>query len=195
MASDSTFRKGLPTDYLSYMGAANSSKATPEIKKKRSVFIKKATELISKMINNVPVDHAADMMGKKFIWDSLPPVLTEVEQTLTSAKDGEYMENGEVLNRCGFDASVEVKLVRQHCVRLVKENNSLRLYFNVENSLEYHGDEPVFVEVPEEAEPVLVELFKQYPQFTKIVDLPLDNHEMKVRNHDVLFYQFESMYI
>jgi hypothetical protein len=38
------------------------------------------------------LDEAADEMGKKFMWDSLPPYLTESEKSTTVFGDGEFLQ-------------------------------------------------------------------------------------------------------
>jgi len=91
------------------------------------------------------------------------------------------MVKGTVLNRVEIGPDVEVKLVRRHACRLVAEEGSLRLYFNAENSMEYHGEEATYVEIPKEAGPAVDYLFNKYPQFTKVEDIPIKDQELKVR--------------
>ena len=92
------------------------------------------------------------------------------------------MSNGVVLNRSEIGPDVEVKLVRQNACRLVVETpDSLpRLYFNNENSLEYHGEEAQFLDLPEFAGPILELLIHAYPEYTKIEDIPSDNDVLLV---------------
>ena len=75
MENDVEFRKGLPTDYLSFMGKAHCNDATS----KRNEFIERVTELASKVVNGAAIDSGVDEMGKRFIHDTLPPYLTPSE--------------------------------------------------------------------------------------------------------------------
>ncbi|XP_060068982.1 ribosomal oxygenase 1-like isoform X2 [Ylistrum balloti] len=70
---DVEFRKGLPRGYLNFMGVANSDVDNPQ----RKDFLRKVEQMMVRLISNAPVDAACDQMGKQFIHDSLPPVLSE----------------------------------------------------------------------------------------------------------------------
>ena len=72
LKNDVEFRKGLPLDFLSYMGNAHCGSDSS----KRREFIQRVTELTSRMITMSSVDNGADQIGKKFIHDTLPPYLT-----------------------------------------------------------------------------------------------------------------------
>ena len=75
MENDVEFRKGLPTDYLSFMGKAHCN----DTSSKRNEFIERVTELASKVVTSVAIDSGVDEMGKRFIHDTLPPYLTPSE--------------------------------------------------------------------------------------------------------------------
>jgi len=181
-STDVNFRKGLPTDYLSYMGIAHQESEDKGILEKRQQFHKTLQKLMKKLMTEC-ADFAADQMGKKFVWDSLPPYVTRQEKTVTVAEDGEFMENGNVFNSCEMDPDVEVKLLRKNCVRLVAEENSLRLYHTIENPLVYHADEANFLELDVKFAPAIQHLINQYPMFTKLEDLPIISEDIseKVR--------------
>jgi len=91
------------------------------------------------------------------------------------------MTNGMVLNRVEIGPDVEVKFVRRHACRLVSEEGSLRLYFNSENSMEYHGVGANYVALPEKAGPAVDYLLTKYPEFTRVEDIPIKNQERKVK--------------
>ena len=80
MEEDVDMRRGLPTDYLQYMGVANSDSDNPQ----RKSFLRHIEQLMTKLLAYAPVDAAADQMGKKFIYDTLPPVLTRGKITSRS---------------------------------------------------------------------------------------------------------------
>ena len=75
MQNDVEFRKGLPLDYLRFMGRAN----THVDSENRSQFISRLTKLVPKIITQDSIDAGVDQMGKRFIHDSLPPYLTPSE--------------------------------------------------------------------------------------------------------------------
>lgn len=89
------FREGLPINYLKHIGYVNSDVHSEE----RKCIIKKVKHLLQRVIDYVDVDQAADKLGKKFIYDSMPPVLSKVEARYTSKYDGDYMKEGQVFNR------------------------------------------------------------------------------------------------
>jgi lysine-specific demethylase/histidyl-hydroxylase NO66 len=66
------FRKGLPHGYLNFMGVAHSDESSTQ----RTDFIEKVKSLMAKLSDHAPIDAAVDQMGKQFIHDALPPVLT-----------------------------------------------------------------------------------------------------------------------
>ncbi|CAL8144304.1 unnamed protein product [Orchesella dallaii] len=177
MAKDISFRQGLPRDYMSFMGIAHENSADKEIQQKRKTFSKKIEQLVTKIAKE-PADFAADAMGKKFIWDSLPPFLSSKERETCVVEDGEFMQEGRVFNRVEFDPEVEVKLIRKNCVRLVVEEGLLRLYYSTENSLVYHDEDAQYLELSVELAPAINHLISQYPNFTKIEDLPLSSEDV-----------------
>ncbi|ODM99969.1 Bifunctional lysine-specific demethylase and histidyl-hydroxylase NO66 [Orchesella cincta] len=177
MANDVSFRQGLPNDYMSFMGIAHENTTDKENAQKRKTFSKKIEQLVTKLAKE-PADFAADAMGKKFIWDSLPPFLSSKERETCVVEDGEFMQEGRVFNRVEFGPEVEVKLLRKNCVRLVVEEGVLRLYYSTENSLVYHDEEAQFLELTVELAPAINHLISQYPNFTKIEDLPLSSDDI-----------------
>lgn len=54
------------------------------------------------MIDYVDIDTAADELGRKFMYDSLPPVPTDEEKAVSCRGDGDYLSGGKVYNRYGF---------------------------------------------------------------------------------------------
>lgn len=80
---------------MKHIGYVNSDINSEE----RHGIIKKVKYLLQKMIDYVDVDQAADKLGRKLIYDSMPPVLSKVEARYTSKYDGDYMKEGKVYNR------------------------------------------------------------------------------------------------
>ena len=78
----------------------------------------------------------------------------------------------------------QVRFIRANCARLVVETNqSSKLYYNVDNTREYHeiGEEPNFLELDEETVPSIITLLKKYPNYIKLEDLPHEDLAQKMR--------------
>eukprot|EP00095_Tigriopus_kingsejongensis_P010057 maker-scaffold99_size374999-snap-gene-2.25 protein:Tk10057 transcript:maker-scaffold99_size374999-snap-gene-2.25-mRNA-1 annotation:"nucleolar protein 66" len=180
------FRRGLPTNYLSFMGIANSDSESPE----RSQFIATVQGLMGKLFTYAPVDAGVDQMGKRFMHDALPPCLTPRELTRCSEGDGEKWcpEKMAVVNRVEIDPDTEIRLLRANCLRLVTEEDeesggeTLRIYHCVDNTRQFHEvEEGQFLEIERELAPAIEALLSRYPQFIKAEDLPLESLDEKMR--------------
>lgn len=80
-------------DYLTYAGVGVSS--DPDAKHQLELTVK---NLVVKMVNHISIDEGVDQLGRKFMYDSLPPVLTSAEKSLSVREDGEYLSNGRIYN-------------------------------------------------------------------------------------------------
>ena len=76
---DIEFRRGLPLDYLNAAGLTKSRKH----KKTKAMMEDKLKSLICKLADHMQIDAAVDQLGSKFMYDALPPVLTEGETNIT----------------------------------------------------------------------------------------------------------------
>lgn len=114
IATDVEFREGLPLNYLQHTGLAHMNKESID----RTKFIRRTQYLLSKLVQYIDVDKAADEMAMKHIYDFLPPVFTEEEKQCSIYEDGERMaKGGIVVNRVEMEPDTKIKLVRAHCVR------------------------------------------------------------------------------
>lgn len=91
-------------NYLKNFGVVNkpSSSTTPTSggsKLERRPLELKVKKLMETLINYVDIDNAADKLGRKFIYDSMPPVMSQNEENCTSKEDGDFLRDGNVLNR------------------------------------------------------------------------------------------------
>ena len=105
---DVEFRRGLPVDYLAYMGVSNSD--GPETAK-RAAFLKAIDGLMKKLVNFAPVDAAVDQLGKRLMRDALPPYLTPSEAGRSVQADGERWNSAasKVTNRVEIDPDTEIR--------------------------------------------------------------------------------------
>jgi len=58
--------------------------------------------------------------------------------------------------------------------------NELRLYYNLDNSKQLHGNDCQFVVIPDEMGLFVKKLFNMYPSFIKVSDLCDDNEQVNI---------------
>ncbi|KAL6442849.1 hypothetical protein ACFW04_002719 [Cataglyphis niger] len=176
--TNSRFREGLPLEYLRYTGVAHNTNAT-EYKK---AFKEQIKELITNLINYIDVDNAADLMAKDHIHCFLPPFLTKDERKCSVAEDGEIMiTNGIVKNHADITLETRIRLLRMHCIRLIEEDGSYRIYYSTENSKEYQEYELQYLEIDAEFVPGIQKIIIAYPNFICVKELPIENDDVKIQ--------------
>ncbi|XP_031783916.1 ribosomal oxygenase 1 isoform X2 [Nasonia vitripennis] len=113
--NDSRFRKGLPINYLRYIGSTYTENFDCPIRKKFSNHTISLLTILSKCID---IDKAADLMAVNHIHDFLPPVFNQNERLCSIYDGGEKMiKNGAVINRVEIEPNTLIKLSRGHCAR------------------------------------------------------------------------------
>jgi len=181
MKEDIEFRRGLPNNYLQHLGLANSDQNS----KSRDDIMNKIKSLMGKLFNHAPVDNAADQMGQKLMHVSLPPYLTAQESNRCVQTGGERWNStkNRVVNRVEIDPDTKIRLIRAHCLRLVEDSTdqTIKIYFNVENSREYEEVEPMFLEVEADLVPAFKALINSYPAYIKVENLPIEELDMKMK--------------
>ncbi|XP_056635922.1 ribosomal oxygenase 1 isoform X1 [Diorhabda sublineata] len=163
------FRKGLPLNYLKHVGYVNKGDKSKERKR----IMQNVEKLLESLKKYVDVDGAADQLGRKFMYDSMPPILSKQEVNYTSKCDGDYMKDGKIFNRVEIDMDTEIRLLRYHCIRLVIEQDSPKIYYNTENAKYYHGEEEQYLIIDHNLTPCIKALQTNYPKFLKVDDLPV----------------------
>ncbi|XP_078191496.1 ribosomal oxygenase 1 [Callithrix jacchus] len=174
MEENVEFRRGLPRDFMDYMGAQHSDSKDP----RRTAFMEKVRVLVARLGHFAPVDAVADQRAKDFIHDSLPPVLTDRERALSVYGLPIRWEAGEPVNvGTQLTTETEVHMLQDGIARLVGEGGHLFLYYTVENSRVYHLEEPKCLEIyPQQADAMEL-LLRSYPEFVRVGDLPCDSVE------------------
>nr|XP_010961563.1 PREDICTED: bifunctional lysine-specific demethylase and histidyl-hydroxylase NO66 [Camelus bactrianus] len=174
MEENVEFRRGLPRDFMDYMGAQHSDSKDP----RRTAFMEKVRVLVARLGHFAPVDAVADQRAKDFIHDSLPPVLTDRERALSVYGLPVRWEAGEPVNvGAQLTTETEVHMIQDGIARLVGEGGHLFLYYTVENSRVYHLEEPKCLEIyPQQADAMEL-LLRSYPEFVRVGDLPCDSVE------------------
>uniref|UniRef100_G1U914 Bifunctional lysine-specific demethylase and histidyl-hydroxylase n=1 Tax=Oryctolagus cuniculus TaxID=9986 RepID=G1U914_RABIT len=174
MEENVEFRRGLPRDFMDYMGAQHSDSKDP----RRTAFMEKVRVLVARLGHFAPVDAVADQRAKDFIHDSLPPVLTDRERALSVHGLPIRWEAGGPVNvGAQLTTETEVHMLQDGIARLVGEGGHLFLYYTVENSRVYHLEEPKCLEIyPQQADAMEL-LLRSYPEFVRVGDLPCDSVE------------------
>ena len=151
----------------------------------RDDFMNKVKNLMGKLFTYAPVDNAVDQMGQKLMHVSLPPYLSTQESNRCVQTGGERWNSSKnrVVNRVEIDPDTEIRLIRAHCLRLVEDStdNTIKIYFNVENSREYEEVEPMFLEVEQDLVPGFKALINTYPDYMKVENLPIEELDLKMK--------------
>ncbi|CAG2193440.1 NO66 [Mytilus edulis] len=182
---DVDFRKGLPRDYMEVMGIANSDIDSPQ----RKVFLRKIQQLMTKLISYAPVDSACDQLSKHYIHDSLPPVLSEAEKSCSVHGDGERWEKSKncVVGTAEMEPDTQIKIIRKGVLRLLTEDDDVRIYHSLDNSRLYHGSDPQYIEISAEAGPAVEYLLHSYPEYVAVDSLPLGTLDEKIAIASILY--------
>ncbi|KAI4502905.1 hypothetical protein M0802_001949 [Mischocyttarus mexicanus] len=176
ITNDSVYREGLPIDFWRHFGYVHPKNTSDNFRE----FIEYTVKyLVDNIKDYLDIDKAVDEIVKSHMHDFLPPFPLNSEQKCTSICDGEKMiEEGVVKYYTKLEPSTKIRLIRSHCVRLVKEEDDLfRLYHSCANSKEYHENPLQYLEVSEVFVPAIKELISKYPEFIKIEDLPIEDED------------------
>ncbi|XP_012059678.1 PREDICTED: bifunctional lysine-specific demethylase and histidyl-hydroxylase NO66 [Atta cephalotes] len=170
---DIRFREGVPMNYLSYIGCQYDDL-------RKDSFKTLVMKLFVELLEYIDVDHAADLMAKRHIHDSLPPYIFKPERRCTILEDGENLYNRP--KRYGkIKLSTEIRLLRLYCIRLIKEDKVYKIYYSTENSKEYHEYEPQYLEIDKEFVPAIKQIIEAYPDFISVKDLKIEDVDTKIQ--------------
>ncbi|XP_022332243.2 ribosomal oxygenase 1-like [Crassostrea virginica] len=182
---DVEFRRGLPREYSSYMGIANSDMdGSP-----RNLFLKKVEQLMVRLIQHLPVDSACDQMAKSFINDSLPPVLSDAEKSYSVHGSGEHWDKEKmcVTGNAELEPDTTIKIIRKGILRLLTEEDEVRIYHSLENTRLYHEIEPTFIQISAEVAPAVEYLIHSYPKYVTVESLPLPSIDQRIDVASMLY--------
>ncbi|XP_029589156.1 ribosomal oxygenase 1 isoform X2 [Salmo trutta] len=184
MEEDVDFRRGLPVDYLTYMGVQNSDKEDP----RRAQFLSRIEGLMKKLSNFAPVDAAVDQKARDYLHDCLPPMLTAEERASSVQGAPSRWENGEAVDMgVAISGQIRVRLIRSGIARLCSDGEAIWLYYTADNSRVYHKEEPKSVEIKPEHTDAMEFLIHAYPKFVTVGRLPCKLAEDKVSLAELLF--------
>lgn len=181
ITSNVDLRRGLPLHAWQNAGIAFSDNSTEE----RANLTKTVTKLMQKCIRDMPLeeimDSAIDQLAKKFQHEALPPEVLPSEKLRTVfGSRSRTNERGECVCDYDIDERTNVRLLRANILRLVDEEEKIRIYYYLDNSKEYCQYEPNFIEI-EATEAASVEvLIKSYPEYIGVSQLPLSSDDQKI---------------
>ncbi|XP_075975429.1 bifunctional lysine-specific demethylase and histidyl-hydroxylase NO66 [Anticarsia gemmatalis] len=176
-------RKGLPFEIYDNFGLVHSDSQSPIRKQIADVVV----SLFDKIRDYLPIDAAVDEMSKNYQQAALPPVLTDMEKAVTVFGDSDVMiENGKVTNRVEISLDTKIRLLRKNILRMVSEDR-LKIYYHVENSLEYNETEVPYFELEEDLAPAIETLIVTYPEYVSVENLDLPNDSEKLQIADALW--------
>ena len=66
-------------------------------------------------------------------------------------------------------------------MRLVQEEDTVMLYYSTDNTREYHEVDSQSLEIGPELAPALEHLITNYPEWSKVEELPLDDLEERMK--------------
>ncbi|KAH8260795.1 hypothetical protein KR026_008610, partial [Drosophila bipectinata] len=172
-------RHGLPLHTWQNLGLANGGGES----RSRSTLIQGIQQMVQKYLlpTEEQIDAAVDQLAKKFQHEALPPTILPEERTRTVfGSRSETDAQGQCLCDYEFTQQTSIRLLRANIVRLVAEEGALRLYYYVDNALEYCKYDANFMELdPSEAGAVEL-LIHTYPAYIKVSDLPLTSSSRRV---------------
>ncbi|XP_053567893.1 ribosomal oxygenase 1 [Bombina bombina] len=181
---DLEFRKGLPLDYLEFMGVQNADEDDP----RRGPFIQKVQALVKKLSVYAPIDAAVDQKAKEFLHDCLPPVLMPAEKSHSVVGAPVAWENGQVKdNTMQLEKGTKIRLLRSGIIRLCSEGEDCMLYYSTDNSRIYHKEEPKCMEIELEHVSAVEYLIHSYPKYVNVEDLPCTSFEDQLSVANILF--------
>lgn len=178
------FRRGLPLDYLTYMGVQNSDKDDP----RRTKFFSHIEGLMKRLANYAPVDAAVDQKARDFLHDCLPPVLTPEESASSVSGAPVRWERGQVMDAGSYiTAQTRVRILRAGCARLCSDGEAVHLFYTTDNSRVYHKEEPKSFEINAEHTDAVEFLIHSYPKFVTVGSFPCDSAENSIALAELLF--------
>jgi len=174
VAENADFRSGLPRDYLNYMGVVHSEKELPS----RQNFMDRIQGLMQNLVEHcLPLDSSCDQMGRQLMHDALPPVLSEAEKMCSVHSAGEKWDAGQnrVMGVSEMTPNTAVKIIRRGALRLLTEDDTVRIYYSVDNARVYRASGPHYMEISPEMAPAVEHLINAYPEYTVVETLPMEN--------------------
>uniref|UniRef100_A0A4Y0BHI3 Bifunctional lysine-specific demethylase and histidyl-hydroxylase n=1 Tax=Anopheles funestus TaxID=62324 RepID=A0A4Y0BHI3_ANOFN len=173
-------REGLPLDLHQHFGIVHSDGMSAE----RRRLIVRIRTMFDKLFSDAAIDAAVDQLAKRFQHDALPPLVDfgEWDDTVYGAGNYEFRPDGTVQCARPIDDRSSVRLLRRNILRLVSEEEKLRIYYHTDNSREYHQYEANFLELDHETALGVELLIKMYPRYVLVSSLPVEDRLEFIRS-------------
>eukprot|EP00753_Platysulcus_tardus_P020065 PLAT772.1.p1 GENE.PLAT772.1~~PLAT772.1.p1 ORF type:complete len:549 (-),score=242.69 PLAT772.1:41-1633(-) len=177
-------RSSPPRDYLSYMGVQHAD--VPHLAEERQQFGAVVSSLLSEVMEELPLDEAADEMGKRFLHDRLPLPLAPSELACMSAEAELDGQRGK-LSDVTISAADRIRLPRAASARLMMDGDQLELVHLMNNSRVHHGRPVQSLTFSVEYGPALELVLASYPACVAVGDLPVAEADEAIALAEVLF--------
>ncbi|XP_053667632.1 bifunctional lysine-specific demethylase and histidyl-hydroxylase NO66 [Anopheles marshallii] len=173
-------REGLPLDLHQHFGIVHSDGTSTE----RRRLIVRIRTMFDKLFSDTAIDAAVDQLAKRFQHDALPPLVDfgEWDDTVYGAGNYEFRPDGTVQCARPIEDRSSVRLLRRNILRLVSEEEKLRIYYHTDNSREYHQYEANFLELDHETALGVELLIKMYPRYVLVSSLPVEDRLEFIRS-------------
>lgn len=172
-------RRGLPLHTWQNLGLAHGGSEG----RSRLNLITGIQQMVQKYLlpTEEQIDAAVDQLAKRFQHEALPPTILPEERVRTVFGSRSQTDaQGQCLCDYEITEQTSVRLLRANILRLVAEEGILRLYYYVDNALEYCKYDANFMEIePTEAAAVEM-LLHSYPAYIKVGQLPLHSGDRRV---------------
>uniref|UniRef100_A0A2M4CRC6 Bifunctional lysine-specific demethylase and histidyl-hydroxylase n=1 Tax=Anopheles darlingi TaxID=43151 RepID=A0A2M4CRC6_ANODA len=177
---DQQFRAGLPFDLHQHFGIVHSD----EVSSERRRLTVRLRAMFDRLFSDSAIDAAVDQLAKRFQHDALPPMVdfTEWDDTVYGRGNYEFRPDGTVECARPIEETSSVRLLRRNILRLVSEEDKLRIYYHTDNSREYHQYEANFLELDSETALGVELLIKMYPRYIPVSSLPVDDRLEFIRS-------------
>ncbi|KAL5463803.1 hypothetical protein EMCRGX_G032738 [Ephydatia muelleri] len=170
ITEDLELRRGLPTDYLQYMGIVSSDVDD----QRRKWFCDKVTSLVSK----VATDNISSF---------LPPCLTSSEKSSGVWSQGSRWKGGAITDGPKLTANIRVKLLRYGILRMVVDEEGPMI---LENTRIYQEKEMAGLAIREADAPAIEQLLTSYPDPIAIDSLAVE--ESLIEDKETFESRFEA---
>ncbi|EDW62815.2 uncharacterized protein Dvir_GJ17031 [Drosophila virilis] len=174
-----SLRRGLPLHIWQHLGLAKGDQKS----ELRDELLGNTKRLVQQylMPSDAQIDAAVDQLAKRFQHEALPPVVLpeEHERTVFGSRS-QANSHGQCLCDYELTERTSVRLLRANILRLVAEGSSLRVYYYVDNALEFCKYEANFMEIQPTEAAAVEALMSAYPKYLKVAKLPLRSAERRI---------------
>ncbi|XP_034109529.1 bifunctional lysine-specific demethylase and histidyl-hydroxylase NO66 [Drosophila albomicans] len=172
-------RRGLPLETWRHLGLAAGGEKSEE----RDKLLGGITKLVQTYLlpSAAQIDAAVDQLAKRFQHEALPPIVQDEEKARTVfGSVSETDKQGNCLPDYNLTGSTEVRLLRANILRLIAEGSAIRIYYYLDNALEYCKFDANYMEIQPEEAPAVEALIKAYPKYTSVKKLPLRSQDRRI---------------